>query len=95
VVGEDNIIRKVGNGTSTLFWEDMWLDDIMLARYFSRLFELAENKIVTVDDMFLLGWEVDGEAWKWLQRLFAWQEGLGGECADRLSYIICLASVFG
>jgi hypothetical protein len=61
---EDNIIRKVGNMRSTLFWEYPWLNDILLARSFSKLFELAEKKLVTVEDMFLSGWEVDGGAWK-------------------------------
>jgi hypothetical protein len=53
-----------------------------------RLFQLAENKLATVKEMFVLGWEVDGEAWKWRRRLFAWDDGLVGECADRLSSIV-------
>jgi len=66
---EDNIIRKVGNGRSTLFREDSWLDYIPLARSFSRLLEIAENKLVTVEEMFLSGWEVDGEVREWRRRL--------------------------
>jgi hypothetical protein len=31
---DDNIIRKVGEGRSTLFWEDPWLDEVLLARSF-------------------------------------------------------------
>jgi len=29
--------------------------------------------------MFQLGWEVNGDAWKWRQRLFAWEEEQVGE----------------
>jgi len=90
---EDNVIRKVGDGRSILFWEDLWLDEVLLARSFGRLLELEENKSVTVEEMYVLGWEVDGEAWKWRRRLFAWEEGLVGECADRLSSIDLLDGV--
>ncbi|GAU29725.1 hypothetical protein TSUD_392130 [Trifolium subterraneum] len=34
--------------------------------------------------MFGLGWGVGGEAWKWRQRLLAWEEELVVECVDRL-----------
>ena len=53
---ENNIVRKVGDGRSNLFWEDPWLDEVLLARSFARLFELAENKLSTVMEMFVLGW---------------------------------------
>jgi len=85
---EDNIFRKVGDGKSTLFLEDPWLDDVPLARSFRRLFELVENKQAVVEEMFLMGWEFDGEAWKWRRALFVWEEGLVRECAGRLSYIV-------
>lgn len=42
----------------------MWLNGLPLENTYSRLFELLENKLVTVAYMFLLGWEVNGEAWK-------------------------------
>ena len=34
---------------------DPWLDNVPLAKSFSRFFELAENKLGTVEGMFLLG----------------------------------------
>ncbi|RHN68432.1 hypothetical protein MtrunA17_Chr3g0113851 [Medicago truncatula] len=40
----DNITRRVGNGLSTLFWVDPWLEEKPLCITFSRLYELAENK---------------------------------------------------
>lgn len=51
-------------------------------------FELAENKVIIVVDMKLLGWGVNGEAWKWRRRLFAWEEELTRDCVDMLSNII-------
>jgi len=32
---------------------------------FRRLYELADNNLVTMDDIFSMGWGVNGEAWKW------------------------------
>ncbi|GAU48354.1 hypothetical protein TSUD_267790 [Trifolium subterraneum] len=52
----DNIIREVGDGHSTLFWTDPWLEERPLARSFGRLYDLAENKLITVAEMFGLGW---------------------------------------
>ncbi|GAU20775.1 hypothetical protein TSUD_84930 [Trifolium subterraneum] len=52
----DNISRKVGDGLSTLFWLDNWLGECLLERSFSRLYALAENKLITVSEMFSLGW---------------------------------------
>jgi len=31
---------------------------------FRRLYELAENKLVTMTNMFSLDWDVGNEAWK-------------------------------
>jgi len=81
----DNIVRKVGDGCHTLFWEDPWLDDVPLAVIFSRLFELSNFKLATVREMFRLGWGADGGAWRWRRRLFAWEEELVGECVGRLA----------
>ncbi|MCI75604.1 receptor-like protein kinase ANXUR2, partial [Trifolium medium] len=36
-----------------------------------RLFDLAENKSSTVEEVFLLGWEEGGDVWKWQRRLWA------------------------
>lgn len=58
---KDNICRKVGDGRFTLFWVDLWFDNVLLATSFNMLFELAENKLPTME-IFLLGWEGDGEA---------------------------------
>ena len=50
------------DGSSTLFWRDLWFDGFSLNVSSSRLYELAENKMVTVVQMYDLGWGVNGEA---------------------------------
>jgi len=52
------VVRRVGDGSDTLFWQDRWLGDVPLCRRFDRLFGLALNKHITVADMFMRGWEV-------------------------------------
>jgi len=52
---------------------------------FRRLFELSENKLMVVADMFILGW---GEAWKWWRRLFAWEEKMVGDIKLLLSNVV-------
>lgn len=41
---------------------------------FPHLFELAEKKWATVEDMERRMWEVGGDAWGWRRRLHAWKE---------------------
>jgi len=38
------------------------------------LFDLSENKWLTVAEMFDLGWGEDREAWKWRRKLRGWEE---------------------
>jgi len=81
----DNINRQVGDGVSTLFWDDPWLEGKPLGSIFPCMYELVEKKLVTVAEMFARGWGVNGEAWKWRRRLFEWEEKLLGECIVRLT----------
>ena len=46
---------------------------------FNKLFDLWLYKEVYVYDMNQLGWGMGGKAWKWRQRLFAWERELVGE----------------
>ena len=54
----------------------------------NRLFELLVDKWVSVFDLFHLGWGVNGEAWKWRRRLFAWEEEQLGELCLLLQNVI-------
>ncbi|CAJ2643991.1 unnamed protein product [Trifolium pratense] len=76
----EHVVRRVRDGTDTLFWTDPWLDGISLRERFGRLFVLAETKSCSVAEMFALGWGADGEAWVWRRRLRAWEEELLREC---------------
>lgn len=38
--------------------------------------------MVTLVELNSLGWGVNGEAWKWRKRMFAWEEELVGECVE-------------
>jgi len=40
---------------------------------FRRLFDLAENKSISVADMCGLWWEEGVAAWQWRRRLWAWE----------------------
>jgi len=70
------VIRKVGDGTDTLFWSHRWLGDAPFSERFRRLFDLAENKTISVANMFSLGLEQGGNGWSWRRRLWAWEENL-------------------
>ncbi|GJU50335.1 RNA-directed DNA polymerase, eukaryota, partial [Tanacetum coccineum] len=41
---------RVGKGTCTSFWNDLWIGDSMLKLSFPRLFALEENKVISVAD---------------------------------------------
>jgi len=81
----DNITRQVGDGESTLFWIDHWLDGKPLCKVYVRLYELSEIKFESVANVFASGWGFNGEAWRWRRRLFAWEEDLLRECVARLT----------
>jgi hypothetical protein len=77
------VVKRVGDESDTLFWSDPWVGGTPLCERFGRLYDLAENKSSTVAEMFSLGWEVDGEAWKWRRQLWVWEEMLR-ECQTLL-----------
>ncbi|GJT27095.1 reverse transcriptase domain-containing protein [Tanacetum coccineum] len=41
---------RVGKGTCTSFWNDLWIGDSILKLSFPRLFALEENKVISVAD---------------------------------------------
>lgn len=58
---------------------------------FPRLFELAENKWATMEDMEMRGWEVRGDAWG--RRLHAWEEESVTKCSIILHDVVLQANV--
>jgi len=75
----DNSSRSIENKNCTSFWSDVWVGGVSLRSRFSRLFDLAEFKGETVSKVCQLGWGIEGDAWRWRRRLFAWEEEQAGE----------------
>ena len=61
---------------------------------FRRLFDLSLNKFSTVAEMFSLGWEVGGAAWRWRRLLWELEEELLGECRHLLYNFVVQSDVF-
>ena len=64
----------MGNGKQTLFWSDVWMGGLSIREMFSRLYDFSLFKDKSVFYMCQLGWEEEGEAWRWRRRLFAREE---------------------
>jgi len=60
----NNIGRKVGDGSSTLFWRDPYLKGFPFNVRFRQLYEFVEIKLATIAKLHSLVWEVIGEALK-------------------------------
>ncbi|AES59935.2 hypothetical protein MTR_1g035030 [Medicago truncatula] len=73
-----NVSRFLGDGRNTLFWTDVWVGEVSLRVRFIRLYELSLLKGESVPSMKALGWGIEGDAWRWRCRLFAWEEESGG-----------------
>ncbi|XP_076895068.1 uncharacterized protein LOC143547554 [Bidens hawaiensis] len=60
-----SVIRiKVGNGSETLFWKDVWIGDSSLCSRFPRLFDLEVNKnCLLKEKLFNSVW-----VWNWRRR---------------------------
>jgi len=48
--------RQLGDGTSTLFRWNCWIDREVLKVRFSRLFDLSNSKMATVAEIKNLNW---------------------------------------
>jgi hypothetical protein len=55
---------------------------------FPRLFDLAVDKWVTVQQMESRGWTEGGGAWEWRRRLLAWEEETVSKCAFLLHNVV-------
>ncbi|KAK2418827.1 hypothetical protein QL285_040988 [Trifolium repens] len=70
----DALVKKVGNGESTLFWEENWIGDMILREKFSRLFSLSEQKEMRISELFTALFDRSSLIWR--RRLFLWEEEL-------------------
>ncbi|XP_024632905.1 uncharacterized protein [Medicago truncatula] len=89
----DSVRRRVGDGAATLFWSHRWIGGSPLSVRFPRLFDLSENKTITVATLFSMGLEQGGEGWSWRRRLWAWEEALLEECMALLFDISLVPNV--
>jgi len=85
---EDNVCRVVGGGGTIFFWSDNLVGGVPLRVQFPRLFDLAVDKWVTVQQMECRGWTDGGGAWEWRRRLLAWEEETLSECAFLLHNVV-------
>ncbi|MCI96183.1 hypothetical protein A2U01_0117483, partial [Trifolium medium] len=46
-----------------------------------------------MEDICWSGWVLGGNGWTWRRRLFAWEEGLWGECCIALDNIVLQDSI--
>lgn len=47
-----SIIVKLDNDLSTSFWLDRWIVYCNLANFFSSLYEIAQDKVITASQVF-------------------------------------------
>ena len=51
--------KKIGDGKSTRFWDDIWLGDSSLKVQFPRIYELERDKSALVHErLVLVDWEM-------------------------------------
>jgi hypothetical protein len=70
----DALVKKVGNGVSTRFWEERWIRDLILKEKFPRLFSLSEQKEQLIGELFAELFDRSRLIWR--RSLFLWEEEL-------------------
>ncbi|PNX79781.1 ribonuclease H, partial [Trifolium pratense] len=68
----EHVVRKMGNGEQTSFWEDIWVGEVSLRDHFPRLFSISMQKEASVASLRNLN---DAVVWNfiWRRRLFVWE----------------------
>lgn len=69
LIANQGIRKTIGNGTSSVFWHDIWLGQAPLKSQFPRLFRIALDNMAAVSSYAL--W--DGLDWAWS---FSWARPL-------------------
>lgn len=68
-ITQGNVRKRVRAGKKKLFWLDVWVGEKSLRSSFPRLFVVASNQNVVVEQMGF----PDGETWRWI---FQWRRDL-------------------
>jgi len=84
IVNEQSLVL-IGNGKKTMFWLDCWLNNHCLAEHFPTLFQLSNDKVVSIAKMGM--WE--GYEWIWF---FSWIRPLRGRNIGLLDQLYVILS---
>jgi len=76
---DGHVLRRIGDGTEMSFLYDRWIREVPLYEHFRRLFDLTENKSLSVENLFSVDSE-QGVLWRWRRRLWQWGEEMLAEC---------------
>jgi hypothetical protein len=86
---EQAATKRVGNGSTTSFWKEVWLGNQSLVARFPRLFGISTQKEALVSEMGC--WENGVWRWEllWRRNFFVWEE----ELVDELMEVLALATI--
>jgi hypothetical protein len=68
-----NVVRKVGRGDGTRFWEDWWVGAAPLSIRFPRLYSISLQKEAFISEIRVNNDEGVHWEWHWRRELFAWE----------------------
>jgi len=81
----------LGDGRSVKFWDDRWVEDIVLKEKYPRLFSISTCKDSLVSDLVISGQITsDGcHSWNlgWRREMFVWEKCLEEQLLDKISKI--------
>ncbi|XP_057732869.1 uncharacterized protein LOC130948168 [Arachis stenosperma] len=66
--------RQLGDGTRTLFWDDVWMKDGRLRDRFSNLYRVAVDKARAPSVIVAFGMGMYGVGLQWRRALWSWEE---------------------
>jgi hypothetical protein len=79
-----NVVKKLGNGTLTSFWEDTWVGNLPLKDLFPRLFSISTQKEATVAELYANN---ENGHWNftWRRSFFVWEDELLDQLRDMIN----------
>jgi hypothetical protein len=79
------MIKKLGNGYKTSFWNDVWIDDVPLCVVFPRLFSMTTRPTGTINQFGR--WRSGVWLWEfvWRRNPFVWEEELIGQLLTKVN----------
>nr|XP_025621448.1 uncharacterized protein LOC112712731 [Arachis hypogaea] len=71
---QSSMQRQLGDGTRTLFWDDVWMKDGRLRDRFSNLYRVAVDKARAPSVIVAFGMGMYGVGLQWRRALWSWEE---------------------